>query len=1224
MYDFKKTESEILDFWRKNSIFEKSLALRQAPSTRLRTGQGKKHFVFFEGPPTANGLPHIGHFLTRVYKDLYGRYKTMRGFFVLRKAGWDTHGLPVEIEIEKELGFKNKKDIEDYGIAKFNKKARESVWKYKKEWEEMTRKMGFWLDMKDPYVTYENNYIETLWYIIQQIWNKKLLYLAHKVVPYCARCGTSISSHEVAQGYKTVTDKSVYVKFKIKNPESLPAYQLTSLQPLFILAWTTTPWTLPGNVALAMGKDIEYVVVEQNDEYFILAKDLVEKVFNNTRYTIHDTQHKGSDLVGLEYEPIFDIPKLKSEKSYKVYDADFVSTKEGTGVVHTAVMYGEDDYELGTKLGLPKFHTVDEQGKFIGVSPVRSLARPPKADESRRDLGEATSNGMNKELDGKYVKSKETEGLVIRQLEIRNLLFKVEDFEHDYPFCWRCDSPLIYYAKSSWFIKMSAVKEQLLKNNQKINWFPEHIKEGRFGQWLKEGKDWAFSRERYWGTPLPIWKCQKCDNYKVIGSVAEMQKHATVATTKRNTYFILRHGYTTRDERKKMIISADPKADKYHLTSEGHKQVEQTAQFIQNNYKIDLIYSSPFIRTTETAEIVAKLTHVKVNKDDRLKEIVHGGCEGKSHGTCPFKDKKVAMDDKHHEMGESWNDVRLRVFDFINETESKYSGKNILIVSHGDPLWLLTEISLGATGKEIIAEIEDGRGHYPGPAQTQKLDWKLIPRNEHGELDLHRPFIDSVYLKCNECGASMKKIPDLIDVWFDSGAMPFAQWHWPFKIKNEKLKSKNEEVDSEKMFEDQFPADFIVEAIDQTRGWFYTLLAISTLLGKENPYKNVMVLGHTLDERGKKMSKSVGNVIRPNELIDIVGVDATRWYFYTANTLGESMVVSQKGAQERLKGFIFTLQNCVRFYELYSAENPKSEILNSKQNQKIQNSKPEKTSNLLDKWILSKLNGLVGEVSDALDKYDPTTAARVIEKFVVEDLSNWWLRRSRKRKEALGLFRFLLLELTKIIAPFTPFLAEDVHTRLHHGTKAGTDSVHLHDWPKVDKKFIDKKLEEEMNEVRNIVTAGLAVRKEKQLKVRQPLRSATIKRASKFSGDLDELVKEELNVKKLAYDNKQEAVVALDAELDQALIHEGYARELIRQIQDMRKEAKYHLDQKIHGQWHSDDGELSSAIHEWSEEIKKEALLKEFVSGPAGKKVYDVEKEFEIASGKKIWVGVRK
>lgn len=1156
-FNFVKTEGRVLDFWKEKKIFEKSLEVRRKA----------KRFVFWEGPPTANGHPHIGHFEGRVFKDLFCRYKTMRGFFVLRKAGWDTHGLPVEIEVEKELGFKNKKDIEEYGVAKFNRKCRESVWKYKAEWEEMTREMGFWLDLDNPYVTYDTKYMESVWQILKIIWDKKLLYPAHKVVPFCTRCGTPLSAHEVAQGYKTVTDKSVTVKFLISNSEFLNKFKIPNSKfKTYILAWTTTPWTLPGNVALAVGKEIKYVLARVGGEQLIIAKDLAEKVLNQPA-TI-EKEFSGEELVGLEYEPLFDVPALKSDKSYKVYDADFVSTEEGTGVVHTAVMYGEDDYNLGTKLDLPKIHTVDETGKF--------------------------NSAAGKELEGLYAKNGATEEKIIKSLDERGLLLKTEEYEHEYPFCWRCGTPLVYYAKNSWFIKTSAVSVDLLKNNSKVNWIPEHIKDGRFGQWLKEGKDWAISRERYWATPLPIWKCEKCENKTAIGSIKDLEKKALGS---KNTYYILRHGLTERQEETKMIISSRIESDKYRLVPKGREDIESVAATLQKMGGVDEIYTSPFIRTMETAEIVGKVLHKTVKKDGRLGEFVHGLlCEDKEHTACPKRTDTEKFDERE-DSGESRNDIRERVADFMNEVETRHQNKKILIVGHGDPLWLLEAIANGRTQKEIIENKETSEYWYPKLAELKKLNWRKIPRNELGELDLHRPFVDAVMLKCSDCRAKMKKIPDLIDVWFDSGAMPYAQWHWPFENK--------------KLFKEQFPADFIVEGVDQTRGWFYTLLVIPTLLGNGAPYKNVISLGHVLDEEGRKMSKSKGNAVTPTEVMEKFGVDAARWYFYAINQPGESKLFAMKDAEAQLKGFLTTLQNCLRFYELYAES----------QTTKVENFI---YTNLLDKWLSSKLNGLIFDVTGKLDQYDVTAAARAIEKFTVEDFSNWWLRRSRKRKESLPLLRLALLEIAKLCAPFIPFTAEEMHMRLHANISAGTESIHLHDWPKADKKKINLKLEEEMKEIRDIVTAGLAQRKEKQIKVRQPLRAVKINKTKKFGAGLEDLIIEELNVKTVLYDVAQKEPVELDLELDQALLGEGYAREMMRQIQDLRKEAAYKIDQKVFVQWHSDDKELSEAINHWAETIKTETLLRELVNGPDdGKKSYDIKKEFELVPQKMIWLGIK-
>ena len=892
-FNLPKVEEEVLSFWRKNRVFEKSLALRQA--------QGKKHYVFFEGPPTANAKPGIHHVLARVFKDIILRYKTMSGFFVARRAGWDTHGLPVEIEIEKKLGFKNKQDIEKYGITKFNKLARESVWQYKKDWEDLTERIGFWLDLEHPYITYENQYIEKLWGIFKEIDKRGLLYKSHKVVPWCSRCGTALSSHELAQGYEETKDLAVFVKFPISNSQFPKTY---------IFSWTTTPWTLPGNVALAINPKHKFVKVpdpEEKGSWLILEKESVHRLWPKIASS-QEAIIGVKELLGLEYEPLFKIPALQSPTSYKIYPADFVTADEGTGVVHTAVMYGEDDYELGKKVGLPQFHTVDEQGRFIKEVPV---------------------------VGGMYVKAPETEKKIIEHLKAQSLLLKVEPYTHDYPFCWRCGTPVLYYARDSWFIAMSKLRKELQAANKKINWIPGHLREGRFGEWLKEVKDWAISRERYWATPLPIWICVKCDNKVVISSSKEIEE----------------------------------------------------------------------------------------------------------------------------------------------------------------------------------------RGGKP-------------PK------DLHRPYIDDVVLKCPECGGEMRRVKEVMDVWFDSGAMPFASGEYP----------------------ERYPADYICEAIDQTRGWFYTLLAVGVLMKKGTPYKNVISLGHVLDKQGRKMSKSLGNTVDPWQMINKYGIDVVRWYFYTINPPGEPKRFDEGDLNLVYRRFHSLVYNSYLFWASYSID------ANLRMNANDTNS----NANVLDRWILARLNETTAKVTERLDDYDIGTAAKAIE-LLVDDLSHWYIRRSRRRPEALPVLGYVLLEISKLIAPFTPFFAEALFQSLNPKPYTLNPSIHLTDWPKADKKLIDKKLLGQMAQIRQWTSQALAARAEAGIKVRQPLAKLKISarggshayRQAGVSGGKNEklkineellnILKDEVNVKEIVFDNKIKNEIELDIKITPELRQEGIYRELVRLIQDSAK-----------------------------------------------------------------------
>ena len=1182
---FPKLEQKILKFWKENGIFEKSiLRFKKAPN-----------FVFYEGPPTANAKPGIHHILSRVFKDIICRYKTMQGFKVLRKAGWDTHGLPVELEIEKKLGLKNKKDIEKFGIAKFNELCKESVWNYKKDWEKLTERIAFWLDTENPYITYTQEYIETVWWIIKKIHDKGLIYQDYKVVPYCPRCGTSLSSHEVAQGYQRIKEPAIYVKLRIKNPEFKDSY---------LLFWTTTPWTLPANVALAVNPGFTYVKVKTGDDCLILAKERMESCGVKGEII---KEFKGKDLVDLRYEPLYLLDEENLKNAYKVISADFVSLEEGTGFVHIAPAFGEEDMEAIKNQNLkiknraskrseggkeneslfdiqndkfPILLTVDEEGKFI--LDVKKWA-------------------------GLFVKDADPK--IVEDLKRRNLLFKQELYEHDYPFCWRCKSPLIYYAKQSWFINMQKVKKDLILNNQKINWVPAHLKEGRFGEWLNDIKDWAFSRERYWGTSLPIWECKSCKNSEVIGSIKDLlsQKFSS------NNYYLFRHGHSLRQV--KNVAMCWPEKIVCPLTKKGEEEVKISAKRLKSQ-KIDVIFSSDLLRTKQTAEIVAKETGAKIIFDKRLREYNVGIFNGKPPGIIwEFLNKKKNITLAKPQRGESLVDIQKRMYSFLKNVNEKYQNKNIVIISHELPLTILEKTLDSFSLEEILKWRKRNKGGTISTGKWRRIEFVNLPHNARMELDFHRPYVDEVKFYCPKCEGIMERALEVIDCWFDSGCMPFAQYHYPFD--NKKLIDKKE----------QFPADYISEAIDQTRGWFYTLLAISTLLDSGAPYKNVISLGHVLDEKGEKMSKSKGNVVDPWYIIDKYGADAARWYFYTINQPGDPKMFSEKDIDQALKRFILTLWNSHMFYNTYADKrgSQRHPALFKKSGAAV----------LLDKWIISKLNSLVREATQELDNYDVTGTARAIEKFVIEDLSQWYIRRSRRRfqkpktkkelEEASKTLGFVLLTLSKMTAPFIPFLSEEIYRQITENRKQLTNSVHLEYWPKVNKKSIDKKLEEKMGKVREIAARALAERAKAGIKVRQPLNELQIGRLfSRRNSDLKkenellELIKEEVNVKKITFGKS----LKLDTKITPELKEEGIIREIIRNIQEMRKKANLKPKDRIKV-WYSGDSELNNFLLRNKEFILAEAKVKDLTSGEKQKEIFGAESEIMVDQ-KKLWLAIKK
>ena len=1041
--DFVEREKKTEKFWKDNDIFEKSMESRKQGPT----------YTFYDGPPTANGKPHIGQVLTRVIKDMIPRYRTMKGYMVPRKAGWDTHGLPVELEVEKLLGLNGKEQIEEYGMEPFIKKCKESVWKYKGMWEDFSGTVGFWADMDNPYVTYDDNFIESEWWALKNIWDKKLLYKGFKIVPYCPRCGTPLSSQEVAQGYKSVKERSAIVRFKVVGEDA------------YFLAWTTTPWTLPSNVALCVNPNDTYCKVKAADGYtYYMAEALLDTVLgklateDEKAYEVLETM-KGADLENKEYEPLYDCAKAIADKQRKkgffVTCDTYVTMSDGTGIVHIAPAFGEDDANVGRKYDLPFVQLVNDKGQLTDDTPYAGL----------------------------FVKDADPKVLV--DLDKRGQLFDAPKFEHDYPHCWRCDTPLIYYARESWFIKMTEVKDKLVANNNTVNWIPKSIGEGRFGNWLENVQDWGISRNRYWGTPLNIWECCDCGCQESIGSRAELAERSG-------------------------------------------------------------------------------------NPDD-------------------------------------------------------------------------------------------------------------------AKVELHRPYIDEVTFKCKKCGGTMKRVPEVIDCWFDSGAMPFAQHHYPFENKD--------------LFEQQFPADFISEAVDQTRGWFYSLMAESTLLFDKAPYKNVIVLGHVQDENGQKMSKSKGNAVDPFEALGQYGADAIRWYFYTNSAPWLPNRFHGKAVQEGQRKFMGTLWNTYAFYVLYAEIDQFDPTKYTLDYDKL---------SVMDKWLLSKLNTMVKSVDDNLANYRIPEAARALDDFV-DDMSNWYVRRSRERfwakdmpQDKINAYMTLytaLVTVSKAAAPMIPFMTEDIYQNIVKNVDAtAPESIHLCDFPEVNEAFIDKELEENMENVLEVVVMGRACRNASGIKNRQPIGKMMVKAEFNLSEFYKEIIEDELNVKiveftddvseftsysfkpqlktvgpkygkvlgkikaalaeldgnkamaqlnaegalKFEFDGTEVVLekddllidtaqvegyvsesdnnitVVLDTNLSPELIEEGFVREIISKIQTMRKEAGFEVMDKIVVNVSKNDS-IIKVVTDNLDEIKAEVLANEIVFD----KIEGYSKEWNI-NGEKVTLGVEK
>ncbi|OGG85632.1 hypothetical protein A2392_02600 [Candidatus Kaiserbacteria bacterium RIFOXYB1_FULL_46_14] len=1083
--EIAEREEEILAFWNERDIFNKTLG-KDAPNG---------DYVFYDGPPFATGLPHYGHILAGTIKDAIPRFWTMNGYRVPRKWGWDCHGLPLENLIEKKLGLATKRDIEDYGVKNFNEAAREAVLEYRDDWKRIIPRLGRFADMENDYRTMDSTYTESVWWVFSELNNKGLVYEGFKSMHLCPRCGTTLSNFEVNQGYKDIKDIAVTVKLRLLDEEN------TSL-----LVWTTTPWTLPGNFAAAVHKDVVYAKVKIGDEFVVLAKERLSQL-GTEEYEIVE-EFKGEKLVGRSYNPPFDFWQKKEvagkENAWKIYHADYVEVgSEGTGAVHLAPAYGEEDMNLAKEHNIPIAHHVDESGHFMDfVTDFECRLVKPKDDEA------AEITHLDADIE------------VVRALSTKGVLFKKENITHSYPHCWRCDTPLLNYATNSWFVRVTDIKDKLVEENNKVHWVPSHVGDNRFGKWLEGARDWAISRQRYWGAPLPIWRNKETKEYKVFGSLAELTEHSKKSN---NAYFLMRHG-EAKSNQGGFINSIEKGTNP--LTEKGREQCKEVAEKLRAE-KIDVIFHSGMERTRDTALLLAEALGIgqeNVVLDERLVEIQTGEeLEGKTWDEyealyATYEEKFT----KHIDGVENRFDVQKRVGEFLYEIDKKYQGKNILIVGHAASTFALRSASEGADMKRAIAVRKEG---YLGNAEYIKLPFTPLPHNDFYQLDYHRPYIDDFEVY-DEDGTKLERVKDVFDCWFESGSMPYGQHHYPFE------NSDN--------FKQLFPADFIAEGLDQTRGWFYSLIVLGTALFGRSPYKNVIVNGLVLAEDGRKMSKSLRNYPDPMELVDRVGADAVRYYLLSASIMrAEDLNFSEKEVTEQVRKNLGRLHNVLSMYEMF-ADGTQSN---------------GESSNVLDRWIISRLNQLIGEATEGFKNYELDKATRPVTDFI-DDLSVWYLRRSRDRlkgedaadkKLALATLRFVLKTLAQVMAPSMPFYADYLWGRVKEDKDE--ESVHLSRWPEV--VAVDPVVIGEMSLVREFVTLALEARTRAGVKVRQPLPKLTIN--IELEPEYASIVADEVNVKEVVGDASISERAILDTEITPELKMEGDARDFIRAVQEMRK-----------------------------------------------------------------------